>query len=141
MSHKLVLVPLALLSALLLSAAALLAASLLTLSKAEAGPIPLNRITAYNAVAGQTDASPHISSCGPTLDNQIAVSQDLFFAGRAKHLCGKRATIVTADGREFEGVINDTMNRRYKSSADILFQNYGDAKQFGVSEGYLLINQ
>ncbi len=135
MSHKLaLLVPLALLTVLFF-------ATLSGTSEAEPGPIPLNRITAYNAVAGQTDATPHISSCGPTLDNQIAVSQDLFFAGRTKHLCGKRAVVVTADGREFEGVINDTMNRRYKSSADILFQNYGDAKRFGVSEGYLLINQ
>ena len=141
MSNKSVVTPLALLATLLLSAAALFAASLFTVSSAEAGPIPLARITAYNAVAGQTDKSPHISSCGPTLDNQIAVSQDLFFSGHAKHLCGKRATIVTADGRKFEGVINDTMNRRYTNSADILFQDYGDAKQFGVSEGYLLINQ
>ena len=135
MSNKLILLaPLALLSV-------LFALSLFATSEAEAGPIPLNRITAYNAVAGQTDATPHISSCGPTLANQIAVSQDLFFAGRAKHLCGKRAVIVTADGREFEGVINDTMNRRYKNSADILFQSYGDAKKFGVSEGYLLLSQ
>lgn len=109
-------------------------------SDAEPAPIALARITAYNAVAAQTDGNPEQSSCGPTQPNQIAVSRDLFFYNGVKHLCGRRAKVVTSDGREFEGIINDTMNPRYASAADILLADVQSAKQFGVRDGYLIID-
>ena len=114
--------------------------TLFFVSDAEPAPITLTRITAYNAVAAQTDGNPGQSSCGPTQPNQIAVSRDLFFHNGVKHLCGRQARVVTSDGREFVGIINDTMNPRYANAADILLADVQSAKQFGVRDGYLIID-
>lgn len=102
--------------------------------------INLRRITAYNAVSSQTDASPDISSCGRNIKNQIAVSQDIFFDsyGR-KHLCGVEAYLVLHSGETYKVVIYDTMNVRYTESADLLLDDYQQARIFGVRSGYLLI--
>jgi len=73
--------------------------------------IDIQRISFYNPVVWQTDGDPSVSSCGPNVTNQIAVSQDLFFDDNGvKHLCGKTVTIVTHDGMVFDNyVIWDTI--------------------------------
>lgn len=103
--------------------------------------IDLRRISAYNPVARQTDGSPNISSCGPNLERQIAVSQDLFFDDNGrKHLCGVTVTVVTDRGEVFEDyVIWDTMNPRYTRTADILIPSTDEARafRFGITPGTL----
>ena len=65
--------------------------------------------TAYNAVEGQTDSDPHITSCmvKPTVGS-VAVSQDLFFKG---YTCGKKVLL------KGYGIftIKDTMHYRKKN--------------------------
>lgn len=103
--------------------------------------IRLQRISAYNPVPRQTDASPDISSCGPNVERQVAISQDLFFDenGR-KHLCGQRVTIVTDRGEVFEDyIIWDTMNVRYTNTVDVFLptENEDEAFAFGITKGVL----
>jgi hypothetical protein len=106
--------------------------------------IPLVRISAYNPVPRQTDGDPNISSCGPNLERQIAVSQDLFFDEYGiKHLCGTPVTVITDRGETFEDyVIWDTMNPRYTSTADILIPSTDEALaySFGISPGILILH-
>lgn len=106
--------------------------------------IPLVRISAYNPVPRQTDGDPDISSCGPNLERQIAVSQDLFFDEYGvKHLCGTPVTVITDRGETFEDyVIWDTMNPRYTSTADILIPSTDEALaySFGTSPGILILH-
>lgn len=106
--------------------------------------IPLIRISAYNPVPGQTWGDPNVSSCGPNLEKQIAVSRDLFFDEHGKkHLCGVRVTVITDRGEEFQDyVIWDTMNPRYTNTADILIPEVDESKAFafGVTTGQLLIH-
>lgn len=104
--------------------------------------LTFSRVTAYNAVPEQTDGDPSMSSCGPTVPGQIAVSRDLLFdhEGR-KHMCGRTGTLVTEDGRRFEGVvINDTMAARFTNTADILMDDYHEAVAFGVQQGYFIFD-
>lgn len=104
--------------------------------------VPLQRISAYNAHVAQTDGDPFTSSCGPNLPGQIAVSRDLLFneAG-SKYLCGRTATIVTSRGEVFPDVVVwDTMNARYTLTADILMDEYSDARAFGITTGTLYIH-
>lgn len=106
--------------------------------------IPLIRISAYNPVPRQTDGDHTISSCGPNIENQIAVSRDLFFDeyGR-KHLCGTVVTVITDRGEEFGNyIIWDTMNPRYTQTADIMLPHDDEslAFAFGVTTGQLIIH-
>ena len=103
--------------------------------------IRLRRVTAYNPLSWQTDSTPNISSCGPNRPNQIAVSRDLFFDeyGR-KHLCGVEATLITDRGEVFNNVvIYDTMNARYRQTADIYMEDLTEARAFGRTSGVLII--
>lgn len=106
--------------------------------------IPLVRVSAYNPVPRQTWGDPSVSSCGPNLERQIAVSRDLFFdANGNKHLCGTVVTVVTDRGEEFsEYVIWDTMHPRYTNTADILLPTEDEsvAFAFGITRGQLLIH-
>lgn len=106
--------------------------------------VPLRRITAYNPVPRQTDGDPNISSCGPNLPKQIALSRDLFFNERGvKHLCGTRVTLVTSSGMVFHNyVINDTMNARFSETADVMFPgtDEADAIRFGAQDGFLVFH-
>lgn len=106
--------------------------------------IPLVRISAYNPVPRQTDGDPNISSCGPNLERQIAVSRDLFFDEYGtKHLCGTPVTVITDRGETFENyVIWDTMNPRYTNTADILIPTPDEsaAFAFGVTPGILILH-
>lgn len=101
--------------------------------------IKLRRVTAYNATHAQTDATPHIASCGLNRDNQIAVSRDILFAtGNKRDMCGVKVKIILDDGTVITGVIWDTMNARYTNTADILMTDYTAAKNFGVATGILV---
>lgn len=102
----------------------------------------LERLSFYNLTKNQTDDTPDIASCGPikkVKETIIAISQDLFFdKNLRKYLCGKKAKIISDLGI-FEGVIYDTMNARYKRSADIVVDTYDEAIKLGISKNAILI--
>lgn len=102
--------------------------------------VPLHRVSFYNAVPWQTDGDPNVSSCGPNIPNQIAVSRDLFFdENGSKHLCGVTVTVITDRGEEFRDyTIWDTMNARYTNTADILIDSVDEAMVLGITTGRLL---
>ncbi len=102
----------------------------------------LERLSFYNLTRNQTDDTPDIASCGPikrVKETIVALSQDLFFdKNRRKYLCGKKAKIISDLGI-FEGVVYDTMNARYKRSADIVVDTYDEAIKLGISKNAILI--
>ncbi len=97
----------------------------------------LHRVSAYNAVAWQTNSNPSMSACGPTRPNQIALSQDLFFRRNGGNRCGEKVDILLSSGQVVQGVVWDTMNARYKMSADILMGSVQQAVDFGVQRAEL----
>jgi len=106
--------------------------------------LEVTRVTAYNPVWWQTWGDPNVSSCGPNLERQVAVSRDLFFDehGR-KHLCGMVVTVITDRGEVFEDyVIWDTMNSRFTNTVDIMFNdtNPTEARIFGVTTGVIIFH-
>jgi hypothetical protein len=106
--------------------------------------IDLFRISAYNPVDWQTAGDPNISSCGPNLEKQVALSRDLFFdeQGR-KHLCGTQVTIITERGEVFENyTVWDTMNPRFSNTVDIMFpeKDPTGALEFGVTSGIIIFH-
>lgn len=106
--------------------------ALLTLAPAaEARSLSLSRITAYNPVAAQTDATPGRSACGRTFPGQIAVSRDL----RRAFPCGSLVRVTTASGRVFVGRVNDTMAARWSRSVDVMVNSGRSARHFGVQRG------
>ena len=110
--------------------------------------IRLNRLTAYNPVARQTDADPMVSSCGPNRPDQLALSRDLFFdtEGR-KHLCGAKVMlfVVDPDTNLVEGVqervVWDTMHSRYEDTGDVYLdtQDEREAYEWGVKRGVVVL--
>lgn len=110
--------------------------------------IELGRVTAYNPVPRQTQGDPLVSSCGPNLENQIALSRDLFFdeAGR-KYLCGQPVLLVVVDPVSGEvhdvreTVVFDTMHPRFERAADVLKPTTDESVAFawGVKVGYLFL--
>lgn len=100
----------------------------------------LERITAYNPIANQTDSTPDISSCGPNRKDQIALSRDLFFAtGNKQDMCGQVVTLVLSNGMMFRNLIVwDTMNPRYRLTADIYTTSFHSAVNFGAQRGYVI---
>lgn len=114
-------------------------------SKGDFGDIKaykLERLSFYNLTKNQTDDTPYIASCGPikrVKETIVALSQDLFFdKNHRKHLCGKKAKIISDLGI-FEGIIYDTMNYRYRKSADIVVDTYQKAIDLGISKNAILI--
>ena len=106
--------------------------------------IEVQRVSAYNPVSWQTWGDPNVSSCGPNQEKQIALSRDLFFDenGR-KHLCGTLVTVITERGEVFENyVVWDTMNTRFKNTADIMFpeKDPTNALEFGVTSGVIIFH-
>jgi len=101
----------------------------------------LGRISAYTNSRNETDSTPFNTSCGHVNDVKnkfiIALSRDLFFRDGYKWLCGKHATIVYTDGTKIEGVIYDTMNARYRRTADVLIRksNITIAKKAAFEHG------
>lgn len=114
--------------------------------KAEIKPIAvkkLTRISAYTLSVTETDTDPNVASCGHVSkikgQRMFAVSQDLFFKKGKKWLCGKKASIQYSDGTIVHGIIWDTMNRRYKNTADVTMQTKENAVQHGVKKGKIII--
>lgn len=109
--------------------------------------VPLHRVTAYNALPYQTSPDPTMSSCGPTFEGQIAVSQDLLFKDGRKAMCGKEVTLLVMSNdnkyvvQRISGIVNDTMNRRYTNAADILIHNtdVDQALAWGVRRALLVV--
>ncbi|UBU61977.1 hypothetical protein LDB30_12970 [Acidithiobacillus ferrooxidans] len=97
----------------------------------------LRRVTAYNALADQTNSNPDISACGPNRPDQVALSQDLFFRKNGGNRCGERINIILRSGRVIHGVVWDTMNPRYHMAADILMGSVQHAVDFGVKQAKL----
>lgn len=100
----------------------------------QAATYSLQRVSHYNAVRAQTDQQPHISACGPTRRGQLALSRDLL----RQVGCGARVRI-TVGGRSRVYVVNDTMNRRYQRTADILVSRTSTARKLGVLRGKLTV--
>lgn len=92
------------------------------------------RITYYQAVWWQTDSTPNVSSCGPNLEKQVAVSQDLM--GSVVD-CGS-VVQVWSDTLGFLGeyTVWDVTNKRFSSTVDILVE---DAPSWGKTSGYLIL--
>lgn len=85
-------------------------------------------MTAYNAVAAQTDSTPDISACGPNLKNQIAVSRDLL----KRYPCGTKVEIYRPDTQKWHPtIVWDTMHASKRNQIDILMKSYTKARQFG----------
>jgi len=103
-------------------------------TQAEAATYSLERVSHYNAVRNQTDRTPHISACGPTRPGQLALSRDLL----RQVGCGARVRL-TSGGRSRVYVVNDTMNRRYRRTADVLVRQVSTARELGVSKGTLTV--
>lgn len=106
--------------------------------------IRIERVSFYNPVPEQTTPNPEYSSCGKTLDRQIAVDRGLFFdAEGRKHLCGRVVTVVTDRGEVFENyVLNDTMNARFtEPTVDVMLpaDEVDKAMELGVTTGTLII--
>ena len=97
----------------------------------------LRRVTAYNALPGQTSGNPDIAACGTNRPNQVALSQDLFFLKDGGNRCGESIDIVLRSGRVIHGVVWDTMNSRYHMAADILMGSVQRAMDFGVKQAKL----
>lgn len=93
--------------------------------------IPLTRISAYNAVAGQTDATPTIGACGRLPRNAVGISRDLLKV----FPCGTWVKVTSASGRTYVGVVADTMNARYSRAVDLLVPTRNEAIRLGVSTG------
>lgn len=102
--------------------------------ESEAATYTLNRVSHYNAVRSQTDRNPRMSACGPTRKGQIALSRDLL----RQVGCGAHVRI-TVNGKSRVYVVNDTMHRRYRRTADILVNRVGTARKLGVSRGTLTV--
>lgn len=106
--------------------------------------IRLGRVSAYNAIPRQTDNDPSTSSCGTTLPNTVALSQDLFFDGEGhKFRCGQVVSVLTDRGEMFLNLtVWDTTHSRFSSTADILWptNNEEEAHEFGITGGWLIIH-
>lgn len=103
-------------------------------AEGQAATYSLQRVSHYNAVRSQTDRTPHISACGPTRPGQLALSRDLL----RQVGCGARVRL-TVGGRSQVYVVNDTMNRRYSRTADVLVRRVSTARKLGVSKGTLTV--
>ena len=114
---------------------------------ADAEIVELERVTAYNPVPRQTWGDPNVSSCGPNLDNQIALSRDLFFDAGVKHLCGQAVLLISIDPVTDEivdvreTVVYDTMHPRFTLSADVFIPSTDEREAFawGVRRGVLVL--
>jgi len=104
----------------------------------------IERITFYNPVVWQTDATPQVSSCGPNLEKQVALSRDIFFNDQGeKHLCGTKVDIITEDGVIFKDyVVNDTMNPRFENTVDIMLPKtrIDEAFNLGIKQGTIIFH-
>ena len=105
------------------------------------------RITFYQPVPGQTDDDPGTASCGRNLTpwKQVAVSRDLFYRPDGTKRCGERVTVVLEHPvrvhgklvRRVDGMIWDTMNKRFHKTVDVLVGADEPARRYGAVTGWL----
>lgn len=100
----------------------------------QAATYNLHRVSHYNAVKSQTDQTPKVSACGPTRKGQVALSRDLL----RKVGCGARVRI-SFRGYSRVYIVNDTMNKRYQRTADILVSGTQRARRLGIAPGKLTV--
>lgn len=116
----------------------LVAALFVFIGAAHAEPVTLTvTSTAYNSIAGQTDATPFITATGTrTRPGVVAVSRDLL----RRYPYGSRLKIVGIVPTRSCGlkkvptrtyVIEDTMNRRMVNKVDIWMESRNEAMNFG----------
>ena len=90
------------------------------------------RASAYNSLAGQTDARPRLAAWGDILSDDmkvIAVSHDLLEQGLT------RGTRVRIEGLRGEYMVLDKMARRWRNKIDIFMgDDVEAAREWGVRE-------
>lgn len=92
------------------------------------------RITYYQAVWWQTDSSPNVSSCGPNISNQVAVSRDLM-GGVVD--CGSVIRLWSDTvGYLGEYTVWDVTNKRFSSTVDVLVEA---PPAWGKTSGYFTV--
>ncbi len=94
-------------------------------------------ITAYTSMKELTDDDPWVTASGtrPRIESgthTMAVSRDLL----ATVPYGTMVK-VSCKGRHFYGLVEDTMNKRWKRRVDIWFPTFEQAVRFGVCKGIL----
>ena len=93
----------------------------------------LDRLTVYNPVSGQTDSTPLITASNAVIDTVklrkgklrwLALSRDFLTRWGGKINYGDTIEILSDDS-DIKGywIVQDTMNKRYKKSGDILTYN------------------
>jgi len=98
--------------------------------------VDIHRITHYQAVVGQTDSTPNISSCGPNRPNQVAVSRDLM--GTVVE-CGTEVMLYSEeDGYLGTFVVWDLTNKRFRSTIDVLTEV---PAPWGKTYGHLVVKE
>jgi hypothetical protein len=96
----------------------------------------LLEVSAYSLRPCETDSDPSWSSFGPTVYGQVAVSQNMIASGEFSR--GDHLLIRTPDNKVFFRVVNDQMNKRYKTNVDLLFENTWLAKKFGRKQAVVV---
>ena len=89
-------------------------------------------ITAYNAHESQTDDTPTVTaSNGPVTEGNLALSRDFLkrFDPKNDVAFGDSVWLI------IHMKVDDTMNKKYLSRADVFMWDYSDAVNFGVKEG------
>ena len=102
-------------------------------------------VTYYQPVPWQTDATPHIASCGPIADAKpwpgerlVALSRDLFYYADGRKKCGLHVKVLLENGVMIHGYVWDTMNARFKARVDVLYPK-GEAPAWGAAWGKLFL--
>lgn len=104
-------------------------------ARAPAGRTAVLKSTAYNSLAAQTDATPHITATGTrTRPGVVALSRDLLRV----FPYGTRIQLQDLSGRYNFGnqvfIVEDTMAARKTNSIDIWLPSYSQAIAFGARQ-------
>ena len=100
----------------------------------------LQRISAYNAVAAQTDSTPHLGYCKlgdrnyRLPHNAVALSPDLL----RRYPCGTPVRVTTRSGYVYHGIVADKTSNRFSRTADLRFASRRAALRFGVQGGTIV---
>jgi 3D (Asp-Asp-Asp) domain-containing protein len=88
-------------------------------------------ITAYTSTPEQTDSTPFITASNQTVRDGIVANNLLPF--------GTKIKIPALFGDKIFEVQDRMHSRKPNSQIDIWFENYAEAKQFGVKQSYIEI--